>query len=82
MSSPDIAFTNIDRLVAILQDIIGTAGGVRMIGGGFGGAVVALLPHARVEVARAAVFEQYTALDGSAPLIMIETTSQSTNLLV
>ena len=43
-----------------------------MTGGGFGGAVVAVLPQGRVEAVRAAVLGHYHTPDGQAPLIMIE----------
>ena len=42
----------IDRLVDIVKEAIGEAGGVRMTGGGFGGCVVALVPEELVEAAR------------------------------
>jgi galactokinase len=47
-----------------VKNAIGTAGGVRMTGGGFGGCVVALVPHALVDAARAAVAEHYRAPNG------------------
>ena len=37
-----ISVPAVDQLVALLQEAIGDAGGARMTGGGFGGAVVAL----------------------------------------
>lgn len=68
----EITVPAIDQLVALLQSAIGTEGGARMTGGGFGGACVALLPSSQVEAVSAAVLAGYTAPDGSAPLIMVE----------
>jgi galactokinase len=61
-----------DRLAALLNDAIGGDGGARQTGGGFGGAVVALMPEDRVEQVRAAVLAGYRTPAGDAPLIMIE----------
>ncbi len=55
----EITVPAIDRLVAILQSVIGTQGGARMTGGGFGGCVVALMPEHLVPAAQAAVQTQY-----------------------
>jgi galactokinase len=67
-----ITLPAIDRLVELLQQAIGSDGGARMTGGGFGGAVVAVLLQGRVEAVRAAVLGHYHTPDGQAPLIMIE----------
>ena len=55
----EITVPAVDRLAAILQDAIGTAGGARMTGGGFGGCVVAVLPQRLLDLARAAVQTHY-----------------------
>ena len=62
----DFAITcpQVDALVDIVKEAIGEAGGVRMTGGGFGGCVVALVPHELVEPVRAAVSERYPAATG------------------
>jgi galactokinase len=60
----EITVPPIDQLVQILQSVIGPAGGARMTGGGFGGCVVALLPEALIEPAKAAVAAQYRAPSG------------------
>jgi len=60
----EITVPAIDRLVEILQRAIGSEGGARMTGGGFGGCVVALLPAALVPAARAAVEAHYRAPSG------------------
>jgi galactokinase len=57
----DFAITtpHIDTLVKILQQAIGSDGGARMTGGGFGGCVVALLPFSAVARARLAIARHY-----------------------
>jgi galactokinase len=54
----------IDRLVELLHGVIGEAGGVRMTGGGFGGCVVAVLPHALVSEAQAVLAAHYRSPEG------------------
>lgn len=61
----EITVPAIDRLVDIVKDAIGDAGGVRMTGGGFGGCVVALVPTELVEVARLALARDYRAPNGA-----------------
>ncbi|KFI05659.1 galactokinase [Massilia sp. BSC265] len=61
----EITVPAIDQLVGIVKSVVKTAGGVRMTGGGFGGCVVALVPHALVDAARDAVQQHYTAPNGS-----------------
>ena len=68
----EITVPAIDDLVALLQGAIGSHGGARMTGGGFGGACVALLPVEMVEAVTAQIRAGYTAPDGEAPLIMVE----------
>jgi galactokinase len=65
----EITLPPIDRLVEILQEVIGKEGGARMTGGGFGGAVVALLPRALIGSARAAVTAHYRAPNGDAAIL-------------
>ena len=62
----DFAITcpQVDALVDIVKEVIGDKGGVRMTGGGFGGCVVALVPHELVDPVRAAVSERYPAATG------------------
>jgi len=68
----EITVPGVDELVGILQDAIGEAGGARMTGGGFGGAVVALLPATQVAQVTAAVRERYRTPAGQPPEVMIE----------
>ncbi|MCE2842311.1 MAG: hypothetical protein LW689_05955 [Novosphingobium sp.] len=77
----EITLPAIDGLVALLQDAIGSAGGARMTGGGFGGAVVALLPAEQVERVRAAVLAGYRTPAGGPPLVMVETPAAGASLI-
>ena len=61
----------IDALVEMIKAEIGTAGGVRMTGGGFGGCIVALVPHALTEQVRATVQARYPAVSGLQPTLYI-----------
>jgi galactokinase len=61
----DITMPAIDQLVVIAQQAIGTEGGARMTGGGFGGCIVAVLPEARVAAAREAIELQYRSPEGA-----------------
>lgn len=44
----EVTTKELDALVHMIDDVIGTNGGTRMTGGGFGGCVVALVPTERV----------------------------------
>jgi galactokinase len=66
----------VDRLVSLLHDVIGEEGGARMTGGGFGGAVVALLPAAQVESVTNAVRQSYLTPSGEAADVMVVQPSQ------
>ncbi len=68
----EITVPKIDELAALLQSAIGSEGGARMTGGGFGGACVAILPAAQVAGVQAAVEAGYRTPDGATPLIMME----------
>ena len=67
-----ITVPSIDRLVEILADAIGDAGGARMTGGGFGGAVVALVASDRSASAIDAVCQHYRTPEGKQADIMLE----------
>ncbi|MGL5431121.1 MAG: galactokinase [Vibrio sp.] len=60
----EITVKEIDTLVEIAKAVIGDQGGVRMTGGGFGGCVVALVPHALVDALKASVEAKYQAATG------------------
>lgn len=70
----EVSVPPVDDLVGVLQRAIGDAGGARMTGGGFGGAVVAVLPAALTLQVQAAVLADYRAPDGAPIQIMIEQT--------
>ncbi|PID62906.1 MAG: galactokinase [Gammaproteobacteria bacterium] len=59
-----ITVSEIDTLVDIIAEVIGEQGGVRMTGGGFGGCVVALVPHHLVDDVKAAIAAQYQQKTG------------------
>ncbi|WP_371766808.1 galactokinase [Massilia sp.] len=67
----EITVPAIDNLVDIVKKVIGTQGGVRMTGGGFGGCVVAVVPHALVDASRAAVEREYRSPDGKPATIYV-----------
>lgn len=60
----EITVSEIDTLVAMVKEVIGERGGVRMTGGGFGGCVVALVPHDLVASVQAVVDANYEVLTG------------------
>lgn len=60
----EITHPAVDTLVGLVDEIIGGEGGVRMTGGGFGGCVVALVPHHLVEPVRAHLAAHYQASTG------------------
>jgi galactokinase len=67
----EITVPLIDRLVGIVKESIGTAGGVRMTGGGFGGCVVALVPLELVEWVRSAVAQAYRGPNGESATVYV-----------
>jgi galactokinase len=67
----EITVPAIDNLVDIVKRVIGTQGGVRMTGGGFGGCVVAVVPHALIDAAREAVEREYRSPDGKPATIYV-----------
>jgi galactokinase len=78
----DITLPAIDALVEMLQSAIGSEGGARMTGGGFGGAVVALLPRNRVPQVEALVRAGYRTPSGIPATIILEKASQGASILV
>ncbi|MGG4609704.1 galactokinase [Providencia sp. Me31A] len=60
----EITVKEIDVLVDIVKSVLGSQGGVRMTGGGFGGCVVALMQQKFVQPVMAAVDEQYSKATG------------------
>jgi galactokinase len=77
----EITVPAIDHLVEILAAAIGADGGVRMTGGGFGGAVVALVKTEAMERLKSAVLRDYRTPSGDTLLIMEEAASNGVALL-
>lgn len=70
----------VDALAAELAALIGSEGGARMTGGGFGGAVVALCRTDRTDAVLDAL--TYRRPDGNAPLVLRETACDGAGLLM
>jgi len=77
----EITLPAIDALVELLQQAIGATGGARMTGGGFGGAVVAVMRRTQAESVAAAVRAGYRTASGQAPLILTESGASGACLL-
>jgi galactokinase len=77
----DITLPAIDALVSILSNAIGSHGGARMTGGGFGGAVVALVAKDRLDDAIEAVNAHYRTPNGGVPDILIEHAGAGVSLI-
>ncbi|GEM79724.1 galactokinase [Vibrio superstes] len=60
----EITVNEVDTLVEIVKNVVGSAGGVRMTGGGFGGCIVALVPPSLVREVKSCVEQQYEAATG------------------
>lgn len=60
----EITVPEVDTLVDIVKGVVGTQGGARMTGGGFGGCIVVLIPPALVPQVTEAVEAQYQAATG------------------
>ena len=77
----EITVPPIDTLVEIIKAELGTSGGVRMTGGGFGGCVVALVPNDKVTAVSQAVESQYAVRTGIQPTLYICTPSSGAGRL-
>ena len=60
----EITVPEINLLVGIAADVIGTQGGVRMTGGGFGGCIVALLPEHLIDEVKSSINTHYETESG------------------
>jgi galactokinase len=67
----EITVPAVDQLVEILQLAIGSEGGARMTGGGFGGCVVALLPESQLQRATAAIEAHYRSPENEAAHVYV-----------
>lgn len=68
----EVSVPAVDQLVDLMNAAIGPRGGARMTGGGFGGAVAAVLERAAVPALRAALEQNFSAPDGSPLNLIIE----------
>ncbi|MCG9713598.1 galactokinase [Shewanella insulae] len=59
-----VSTPEVDCLVALVSEVLGTDGGARMTGGGFGGCVVALLPENKIAGVRETIAAEYQARTG------------------
>ncbi len=73
----EVSTPAVDALADRLNAAIGGEGGARMTGGGFGGAVVAVLPTDAVPAVRRAVQDGYQTPAGTAPDIIVEAVSST-----
>ena len=67
----EITVAPIDFAVKILTEYLGNNGGVRMTGGGFGGCMVAIMPHGMVDGAKQLIAERYQIETGYKEAIYI-----------
>ncbi|MFM2480850.1 galactokinase [Celerinatantimonas sp. YJH-8] len=67
----EITVPAIDELVSIVGDVVGSRGGVRMTGGGFGGCVVALVPQELTQEVCKQVRNEYPKRTALEPTIYI-----------
>jgi galactokinase len=68
----EITTPETDELASILNAAIGAEGGARQTGGGFGGAVVALLRTEDLERVQRLVVEEYRTPAGHQPILFVE----------
>ncbi len=72
----EVSTKEMDGLVEMIDSVLGTDGGVRMTGGGFGGCVVALVPTAMVEQVKDVVNSRYEKEFGLAASIYLCSATQ------
>lgn len=77
----EISLPPIDALVAELQMAIGSRGGARMTGGGFGGAVVAIVAADAVEMVTRHIAARYRTPASRKPVIMVERAHRGASFL-
>lgn len=77
----EITVPQIDYLVELAQLVIGKSGGARMTGGGFGGCIVALAPHDKVEAVRSIIAENYEKTTGLKETFYVCTASQGVRVI-
>jgi galactokinase len=77
----EITVPEIDYIVEVLTEAIGTKGGARMTGGGFGGCCVALMPTDMVPQVRAVIEAKYQAKTGIKESIYICTAQNGAGVI-
>ena len=77
----EITVPQIDYLVELAQLVIGKSGGARMTGGGFGGCIVALAPHDKVDVVRKIIADNYEKTTGLKETFYVCTASQGVRVI-
>ena len=77
----EITTPEIDRLAGQMSQFLGSRGGARMTGGGFGGAVIAIARRSDIEALRDEVLRTYRTPDGAEPQVMIEVAAAGARLL-
>ena len=76
----EITTPEIDYLVELAQSVIGSSGGARMTGGGFGGCIVALAPTKKVDEVRQIIEANYEKRTGLKESFYVCTASQGVHL--
>lgn len=77
----EVSVPPIDFLVDLLRAEIGSSGGARMTGGGFGGCVVALVPRKHVPELKSLIDERYPAQTGLSAQIFVCAPSDGARVL-
>lgn len=72
----EITVPEIDYLVELAESVIGSSGGARMTGGGFGGCIVALAPEDKVTQVRRLIADNYQKQTGLKESFYVCTASQ------
>lgn len=76
----EITVPEIDYLVELAQLVIGKSGGARMTGGGFGGCIVAIAPHEKVDAVRKIIADNYQKQTGLKEDFYVCTASEGVHL--
>lgn len=77
----EVTVPQIDYLVELAQLVIGKSGGARMTGGGFGGCIVALAPHDKVDAVRKIIADNYEKTTGLKEIFYVCTASQGVRVI-
>lgn len=77
----EITHPAVDILVDLVAEVIGEQGGVRMTGGGFGGCVVALVPHEWVEPVKQHLAQHYEQKTGLKEEVFVCTACDGVKLI-